>query len=202
MNFDILKQHITPRSCLDIGANRSAWTKEARKHWPDAIYLLVEGNPECREELDASGENFRIALLSDSEKEVTLWQRKGAPACTGVSYKREVGTPFYEGDNAVGVPMMTQRLDDLVEGHPFDLIKIDTQGSELDIFRGAPNTLASAKAVVMELSIIPYNQGAPLADEQIQFMASHGFFVSADLGEICHPISREIIQKDVLFLRA
>jgi len=202
MDFSLITKHLTPRSCLDLGCNRGHWTKEARQVWPDAIYLLVEGNPECREDLDASGESFRIALLSDTEKEVQLWQRKGAPACTGVSYRREI-SPFYEGDNAVPVPMMTVRLDDLVEGHPFDLIKIDTQGSELDILRGAPNTLSSAKAVIMEVSLIEYNTGAPTAVETFEFMRERGFVKAEVLGEIAYCLPpHNIIQHDILFIRA
>jgi len=202
MDFELIKRHIDPVSCLDIGANSGAWHNEARLHWPNAYFFLIEANPECAEAIAQTGASHRITALSDCEKDVTFYTRKDAPGCTGCSYKKEVGTPFYEGEKAVPHIIRTQRLDDVVEGMPFQLIKIDTQGSELEILRGGLNTLASAKAVVMELSLTIYNEGSPLADEQIEFMASQGFYLAEKLGTISRCIEPfDPIQEDALFLR-
>ena len=51
------------------------------------------------------------------------------------------------GQQAIG----TTRLDDALAGE-MDLLKIDVQGSELMVFRGAPRCLASAVAVHVEVS--------------------------------------------------
>lgn len=201
MNFEPITKYLTPVSVLDVGANSAHWTKDARKHWPNAYYLLLEANPECAPALDASGESFRIVALSDSEKDVTFYTRKGSPACTGASYMREITTPFYEGDNAVPVTLRTQRLDDVLDGTYFELLKLDTQGSERDILKGAPDTIANAKAVVLEVALEQYNEGAPSAEEMIQFMGSHGFHLAEVLSNIPHPIGRHTIQQDLLFVR-
>ena len=201
MDFELIKRHIDPVSCLDIGANYGAWHNEARLHWPNAYFFLIEANPECAEAIAKTGASHRITALSDSEKEVTFYTRKDAPGCTGASMYREL-TPFYEGDKAIPHTMRTQRLDDVVEGHPFQLIKLDTQGSELDILRGGLTTLSNAKSVIMELSLVEYNSGAPMADEVIQFMGQHGFHLAEKLGRITRCIPpHDDIQEDVLFLR-
>lgn len=200
MNFDIIKQSINPSSILDIGANAGHWYQEAKTHWPDARFLMIEGNPECYAMLSASGGQFRMALLSDEEKEVTFFTRKGAPTCTGASYKREL-TEFYDGDNAVPNAIATRKLDDILDGQLFELIKIDVQGAEIDVMRGGLKTLAAAEAVILEVSIIEYNQGSPMADEVDGFMKSIGFTRHVDLGEIVHPITRQHIQTDRLYLR-
>lgn len=200
MNFDIIKQHINPDSVLDIGSNAGHWYQESKTHWPDARFMMIEGNPECYDMLSASGGRFRMALLSDTEKDVTFYTRKGAPACTGASYNREL-TQFYEGDNAVPNTIATRKLDDILDGETFELIKIDVQGAEIDVMRGGLNTLAAAEAVILEVSIVEYNQGSPMADEVDAFMKSIGFVNHVDLGEIVHPISREHIQTDRLYLR-
>lgn len=200
MNFDLVKKHINPVSLLDIGANIGGWHNEARLHWPNSYFFLIEGNPACAEQLAMTGASMRIALLSDTEKDVEFFTRKDAPTCTGSSYYRE-NTVFYEGDKAEPHIMRTQRLDDVVEGHAFQLIKIDVQGAELDVLRGGLTTLASAQAVVMELSVTEYNAGAPLMDETVKFMEDHGFYMAELLGDIVHPINRNVIQRDALFLR-
>lgn len=201
MNFDLIKKHINPASVLDIGANVGHWHNEARLHWLNAYFFLIEGNPACAEQLAMTGASMRIALLSDTEKEVMFFTRTDAPTCTGASYYRE-NTEFYDDHKAKPQTLTTRRLDDVVEGQQFQLIKIDTQGSELDILRGAPNTLAAAKAVVMEVSLSNYNEGAPQMAETIMFMEARGFRLAENLGDIVHPITRNVIQRDCLFLRA
>ncbi len=202
MNFEAIKKHINPTSCLDIGAHVGMWHNHARLHWPDAYFFLIEGNAACAEQLAMTGASMRIALLSDSEKEVDFWTRKDAPTCTGSSYFREL-TPFYSDENAISTKTMTRRLDDVVDGQPFQLIKLDVQGSELEVLRGGMATLNAAKAVVMELAVTPYNEGAPLMHEVMKFMTDNGFRMAEVLGDITRCIPpHDLIQQDCLFLRA
>lgn len=200
MNFDIIKKYIAPKTILDIGAHTGMWHNQARLHWPNAYFFLIEGNPACTEQLAMTGARMKIALLSDTGKEVEFFTRKDAPSCTGSSYYKE-NTDFYSYGKTDSHIMRTQRLDDVVEGQVFQLIKIDIQGAELDAFRGGPNTLASAQAVVMELAIEPYNIGAPLMPEVVEFMGERGFHIAEFLGDIVHPIGRHVVQKDALFMR-
>jgi FkbM family methyltransferase len=53
-----------------------------------------------------------------------------------------------------------RRLDDVLAempGREFDLLKIDVQGAEIDVLRGAGRTLAGVEAIVIELSLLEYN---------------------------------------------
>lgn len=201
MNFELITKHFTPISCLDIGANVGGFHNEARLHWPNAYFFLIEGNPACAEQLATTGASMRIALLSDTEKEVTFFTRQGAPTCTGASYYRE-NTPFYADDQIIPVTLKTQTLADVVgEQGPFSLIKIDTQGSELDVMRGGLDVIRQAKGVILEVSMVEYNKGSPTAQETHEFMAGLGFYSAENLGDIVHPIDRNVIQRDVLFLR-
>lgn len=201
MNFELITKHFRPKSCLDVGAHIGMWHNHARLHWLDAYFFLIEGNPACAEQLAMTGASMRIALLSDEEKEVTFYTRKDAPSCTGSSYRRE-NTDFYAEGKVDETKMMTRKLSDVVEGQVFDLIKIDTQGSELDIMRGGLDIIKAAKGVILEMSLVEYNKGAPTWDEVTAFMKDIGFEAAENLGWIVHPISRENIQADILFLKA
>jgi hypothetical protein len=82
-----------------------------------------------------------------------------------------------------------------------DLIKIDVQGYELEVLRGGKETLAKAQAVLIELSLIEVNAGAPLLDEALSFMRAAGF-VAYDILEIHRrPLDGAMNQIDVLFVR-
>jgi hypothetical protein len=52
---------------------------------------------------------------------------------------------------------------------------MDVQGAELDILKGAVQTLQSVTDVILELQVVEYNKGAPLRDQVIEYMNSVGF---------------------------
>jgi hypothetical protein len=80
----------------------------------------------------------------------------------------------------------------------FDLVKLDTQGSELDILKGGKNLISRAKVVILEVSLIEYNEGAPTVEETIDYMNEIGFEERMSLGE--HYDGETIVQKDLVFL--
>ena len=82
-------------------------------------------------------------------------------------------------------------LDDVVREAgtpPAALLKLDAQGSELDILRGGATALAQAEVVLMEVALIGVNRGAPLFDETIAFMKARGFVAH----DICSLIRRNL----------
>lgn len=192
---------LTPRSVLDIGANVGDFSVAASKVWAGAEFLLIEANRACEEHLRATGLPFIIAVLSDSSRDAIFYQRSCGGPSTGDSLYREK-TPWYSDENIVETSVTTTTLDQLLENNgPFEFIKIDTQGSELDILSGGKNILGGAKWVLMEVSLEEYNSGAPLSGDAMKFMKDNGFSTSQEVGDIIHPIGRHIIQKDVLFTR-
>lgn len=49
-----------------------------------------------------------------------------------------------------GVAVRVQRLDDLVPDGPIALLKVDVEGFELPVFRGAPRVLSRTRAILFE----------------------------------------------------
>src|SRR3546814_14954781 len=59
--------------------------------------------------------------------------------------------------------IVVRTLDEVVEPdwrRPLAL-KIDTQGFELEVLKGAQQTLAAIPAILLEMSLTPLDQGAP-----------------------------------------
>ncbi len=56
-----------------------------------------------------------------------------------------------------------------------DAIKVDTQGSELEILEGAKETLRSVNLIEIEVTFNPKYDGQPLFAEVDQFLRSQGF---------------------------
>ena len=62
-------------------------------------------------------------------------------------------------------------------------LKLDVEGAELEILRGAPHTLDGLLAIKTEVSFLPFRTGQPLARDVDAFLASQGF----DLMDLVRP---------------
>ena len=143
--------------------------------------------------------DYSICLLSDSEKEVDFYIRKNEPRCTGNSIYRE-NTSFYDDDQIIVEKKQTKTLSNLLNNQTFDLIKIDVQGSEIDIINGGLDIIKEAKGILMEVSLMEYNQNAPTKEFVYEYMDNLGFKPVELIGNINHPLTYELIQQDILFL--
>lgn len=170
-------------SVLDIGANVGNWAREAKDIFPEARFLLLEANPQHRLALEASGMAFEIALLTAVANETRVFYTTKCPwpdtaPNTGASLFRE-RTPCYSDAHARPLHIQTHALDDVVTRHLgrecCDLIKADVQGAEIEVLRGGLQTLRNARVVLLEVSVLRYNEGAPLFSELVAFMAGLGF---------------------------
>ena len=73
-------------------------------------------------------------------------------------------------------PMGTRRLDDVPETEGMDLLKVDVQGGELGVFRGAEQRLSGALMVHTEVQFVPFYEEQPLFAELDQLLRAAGFW--------------------------
>jgi FkbM family methyltransferase len=200
MNLSVIQNYFNPEKILDIGANIGQFYLDCVEVYPNSYYHLIEGNDYCEENLKSLGVDFSITLLSDSEKEVDFYIRKHEIKCTGNSIYREK-TNFFKEEEIEIIKKKTSTLESIFSKTNFDLIKIDVQGSELDIIKGGLNIVKNAKGIILEVSLTEYNEGSPLKNEVIKFMDEIGFYPAETIGYNGHPETHEQIQEDILFLR-
>jgi len=79
------------------------------------------------------------------------------------------------------------------------LIKIDCQGAELAILKGAGKILEKTQFIILEIPLFgQYNHGVSDFLEHIQYMDSIGF-IAYDIAE-CHIINDFCRQVDMIFI--
>lgn len=188
---------ITPKNVLDIGCNVGQFYGMAKAYWPTANYFLIDGNESLRDDLVKLNVPFKIALLSDSEKEVIFYKNKANPKCTGSSIYKETS---YHYDDPIEEKRKTEMLDSMFPDQTFDLIKLDTQGSELDILNGGQKIMQAAKIIILETSLIEWNKDSPKEKEVIDYMISRGFDNPIVIGS--HFFKGNLIQQDILFVNS
>jgi FkbM family methyltransferase len=166
-----------PKVVYDIGASTLHWTRAAKDAWPNADMVLFDAFMPAEFLYKENGYRYGMGVLTDKDDRVLdFFVNDDHPA--GNSYFREnsdvnpTAVP-YRKDTVFGLT-----LDTVVARNKFpkpDLIKMDVQGAETDILKGATKTLKGVKHLILELQKVEYNKGAPLENEAIAFVESLGF---------------------------
>jgi len=203
MNNNLLHEMIKReiKSVLDIGANTGQFACWVKSCIPDAYVLSIEPNPNCENALKYSNLNYIMCCPSNTKGIKSFYMSRVDPVGTGNSLYRE-NTRHYSDENTIVVEVNTNTMDSILDyagmgSKIFDMIKIDTQGSELDILRGSTKVLSTTKLVVAETDVGNYNQGCPTQKEVIDYMESMGFR-SIGLSEDIFSDGR-LVQQDILF---
>jgi FkbM family methyltransferase len=200
MGLEKIKKYFTPNSILDIGANVGQFYNEIKQIFPNSYYYLIEGNDKCETSLQLLKVDYSISLLSDEVKEVKFYTRTTEERCTGNSIYREK-TSFFSDDEITIETKITTTLKLLLSNKQFDLIKIDVQGSEIDVINGGVEIIKNSKGVLMEISLVEYNENSPTKEFVYSFMESLNFYPAEHIGDINHPITHQLIQQDILFIK-
>ena len=193
---------INPTSILDIGAHSGQFYRWAKPVWPNSVIWMIEANHlhegVLKNLTDYNNDEYLIAALGDKEREVTFYTRSDKPHTEGNSYYEELN--YWDIQQLVQKSTVKlQKLDDIfTDDTTFEIVKLDTQGSELDILEGGKNLCQRAPVIILEVSYIQYNKGAPTNEEVIEFMKDFGFEEKMSIGE--HYNGDEIVQKDIVFL--
>ena len=140
-----------------------------------------------------TGLDFFNVTLSEPGKSSVRFYNAGA---TGNSYYKE-NTVIFDNSSSVELPCTT--LDKIINQYKLPIpnfLKIDTQGSEIDILKGFQN-LTMVDFVLIECPIIQYNHGAPNIHDYLTYFKKFNF-IPIEIAEI-HKIDHVVLQIDILF---
>ncbi len=193
----LLENKIEINTVYDVGAFQGNWTKLLKKTClKNSKFYLFEANTENEICLKNSGHKYFISVLSDENKDVNFFSK----VHSGDSYFKEK-TNFYE-KTIVPKTLRTTTLNKIQTNNqiPFpDFLKIDTQGSEIDILKGASEILGNCKIILLECPVISYNTGAPSLSDYIKYLESINY-LPLEITEI-HHLDKVLVQIDIVFLK-
>ena len=183
----------------DIGAHIGNWSDIVQKFaLPSTTFVLFEANPAYQNILAKTSHQFFCGQVLSFEGRKTAKFYNGTN--TGDSYYKET-TRFYDNQSYIELPCIT--LDELVAKNNLpipNLIKLDTQGSELDILDGASSIIDKVDFILTELPIVCYNRGAPDISTYLNYFKERKF-LPFDIIE-SHRTENILIQMDILFVRS
>jgi FkbM family methyltransferase len=190
-----------PGGAIDIGAYQGEWTKTFTRVFSDVPVLMIEAQSDKRRRLEGVARRIK----ADIAIETALLSHDAGLDKT--FYVMETGSSMYPENTSVQrrqATLRTEALDAVMTRHPAlaapYLMKLDVQGAELDVLRGGVETVRRAEFVILEVSILNYNIGAPNWRNVTDFMESAGFLVY-DIANLIRIPGGDLCQLDVIFVR-
>ncbi len=172
-----------PSSILDIGAHRGDVAEELAQLYHPQFIGLIEPLPQMATLLRrrifagrqmvfqcALGNRVGTANLNVLASPASSSLLEVMPGCD-ILFKRSM-------DKVETVPVPIRTLDDIFDEcrlSQLDLLKIDVQGYELEVFAGGSRALAKTRIIVCEVSFFEHYKGQPLFFQIYEFLLGAGF---------------------------
>lgn len=196
---------LNPKTLIDVGANKGQFSLIAR-------YLFPEIQIHAFEPLQRERKLLASVLPPPISLYDTALGSKAGQASFFVTSRTDSSSLLMPGpcqEQAYGVKVLSRlvvtvsRLDDTLEFSQLPrpvLMKLDVQGSELDVLKGAKGALKFIDMLYCEVSFVELYLKQALANEIVEFLKDEGF-------EVCGVFNRSFTrrfgptQADILFLK-
>jgi len=203
-NFTEFFQHLatlsfSAKTVIDVGVGNGTHSLYAAN--PNADFYLIEPVPDNQGTVAAIakrlGARFFNVAAGATHGDIAFNMHADV---TGSSLFRQLEGEALDGQR-ITVPMRT--LDELI---PADIarpcvLKIDTQGAELDVIRGGAATMQRVDVAILEVSFHQFREGAAEVHEVIQAMTGIGFRCYDILEGHFRSVDNALAQVDIVFVR-
>lgn len=190
---------------VDVGANHGAFTDAVRRLEPRSRVLAVEPEPGNVARLE---ERFRgddavtvvACAASDQAGTATLNVTAGTEFASLHAPRSSLADSYGDATRLVDRrEIATAPLDDLVDG-PVEVLKVDVQGHELALLRGAGATLERTAVVLIEVLFVSHYEGDATFGAVDEALRAHGFTLAGL--EPWGPPGGEILWADACYVPA
>jgi FkbM family methyltransferase len=192
---------------VDVGANRGQFALLARTLWPRAKLFCFEPLKEPRNLMRRTLRDAQIVIsefaLGKTNYQSHMYVTMQDDSSSLLSPSEIQAAVFSTKTKRIETGILIKRLDEVIDPSdlgPSTLLKIDVQGTELEVLEGAVNILNSIQNIYVECSYQELYAGQHLVSEVMEFLRSQkfqliGVFNQYDCAE------RGSLQADFLFER-
>jgi FkbM family methyltransferase len=195
---------------LDIGANIGQFAIQMRRAQPNAIIHSFEPIPDVARQLrdnfatDSKFFAHEIAV-SDSRGEAAFAVNEfsASSSLLPVATEHKKLFPFAQETMPITVPVTT--LNEWAKVHSLQrplLLKLDVQGNELAVLRGAGDVLSAAEYLLTEVNFFKFYEGQPTFSELYRRVNGFGFEFIDFFSAVVHAEEKRSAYGDALFVKS
>lgn len=188
----------SPSTIIDCGACVGEWSGQIREIYPESFIMGVDASNWSNGNIPFTNIS-EFEVLSNEEGKKIIFYKKKEGLCTGDSIFRE-NTQHYQDYNTIKEVRITKKLEVLCDKHKLDkidLLKIDTQGSEILVMEGLGERLNKVEFIELECSLIEWNIGGCSLIQVIDYLKND--FVIFDVIELHRLNGNDLFQIDIIF---
>lgn len=168
---------------VEAGAHIGRDTAKMARLWPDATIYAFEPVPALYEQLKESVKEFRNVhcfplALSTKKGTATFYVSSGASTAASSLLEPYEYSKARPDVHFQPITVETMTLDQWAKQEGIkkvDFLWLDMQGHELAVLKAAPKMLSTAKALLVEASLIERFKSSPLVNEVKSWIESQGF---------------------------
>lgn len=200
----IKNKNLSIENIYDIGCYKGEWYKERRRTFPSqSKYFLFD----AQTLLDSKIKNknlkfFNVVLGSKQGQIVQFWQDGGS----GSSFFKELGNNLW--DEVTPKEYRVSTLEHIIKQQNLPLpnyLKIDTQGTEIEVLKGLNDlmNIDDLYFVELEISLYRINEKSPLINDVIKFLEDQNYLLISveQLPIVEYFNERKLVQLNGIFAR-
>jgi FkbM family methyltransferase len=203
---DIKARGFQPQGILDIGANRGEWSKMALDVFSNVCVVMIEPQEEmvsslstlCRNNSSCSFYNCG-AGAEDGELVLTIWEDT-----YGSSYTVPKSFELLKSgkQRVTSIRTVDGILAELGAKFIPSIVKIDTQGFELEILRGGKSLFGLTDVFIIETTLLVGSHPVwPSSREIIEYMGKMGYEIYDITSFLRKPSDGSLGQLDFAFVK-
>lgn len=200
-------------SIIDVGANEGQFAEQVFKNNYRGSIISFEPLREEHSVLLSKKKrmvnlNWEVAnrcALGASEKKIFI-NISGMRQSSSILEITKMHTDLYPKSSNIGVEeikMLTldNFYEKIVKLKKKILLKIDTQGYELEILKGAKKTISLIDGLLIEISLVELYKNQPLFEEMLSYVKNLGFSIWSIDRAIGNNKTGQTYQLDIVFFR-
>jgi FkbM family methyltransferase len=192
---------------IDVGGNRGQFSLISRIIYPNIPIESFEPIPAeadiFRKALSGKGVRLHQVALGERAGEADIHLSRSADSSSLLPIGREQRRLFHGTEEVGKLTIAVKRLDDMAMAwrkYARILLKIDVQGYELFVLKGAVEMLKSCAYVYVECSETELYVGQALYNDVAEFLERHGFRFHSRFNDAI--VNGKLVQADYLFGKA
>lgn len=207
-------QKFKVKGFVDVGAHHGETGLDLRHLGYQGWIFSFEPNPKCFEQLNLAAQGdpkWKVYNFALSEKaETRTFYAQGDSTLGSLSKGSSFGKKVFEKDleSPEEFQVTTRPLDvfwteivEMSQSSSF-FLKMDTQGHDLQVLKGASKTLESVCGLISEISVIPVYEEATHYLENLKKYSDCGFLPAAFYPITWHESGQLSLEMDVVMVKS